>query len=259
MVIALLTDFGTRDYFVGAMKGAILSIAPKASIIDITHEIEPQNIRGAAFTFAACYRDFPKGTVFVVVVDPGVGSNRRAIAATSGGYHFVAPDNGVLSFVLAKNARLYELTNRKYFAREISNTFHGRDIFAPVAAHLSCGISPSEFGREINDPILFDFPRPFPVSGNEITAQIIHIDRFGNLITNLTMADLPADFWLEMKGVTIERNLKFYAEASPDELFSISGSAGFLEVVVNRGRAKESLSAQVGDKLTVRTKPPRGN
>lgn len=253
MVIALLTDFGTRDYFVGAMKGAILSIAPKASIIDITHDIEPQDIRGAALTFAACYQDFPQGTVFVVVVDPGVGSNRRAIAATSGGYHFVAPDNGVLSFVLAKNARLYELTNRKYFAREVSNTFHGRDIFAPVAGHLSSGISPSECGPEIDDPVLFEFPRPFRISDKVFSAEIIHIDHFGNLLTNLTPADLPTEFHIEMKGVTIERNLGYYAEAKSDEPFSILGSAGFLEIVVNQRSAKEHFSAQVGDKLIVQT------
>ncbi len=253
MAVALLTDFGTRDYFVAAMKGAILSIAPETPIIDITHEIEPQDIRGAAFSLSACYRDFPAGTVFVVVVDPGVGSKRRAIAAESRGYQFVAPDNGVLSFALANKARIFELTNRRYFAREISNTFHGRDIFAPVAAHLSKGIKPSEIGGEINDPVLFEFPGPYRVSNKELAAQIIHIDHFGNLITNLAPTDLPKEFQLEMKGVTIVRRCNYYNEAESDELFSITGSAGFLEIVMNQGSAKKRLSAQVGDILTIRT------
>jgi S-adenosylmethionine hydrolase len=253
MFIALLTDFGTRDHFAASMKGVILSIHPKVTIIDITHEIDPQDIRGAAFTLSACYRDFPEGTVFVAVVDPGVGSRRRAIAAASGDYRFVAPDNGVLSFALAKDARVFELTNSRYFARNISNTFHGRDIFAPVAAHLSNGIGLSQFGREINDAILFELPGPFRGSHNELTAQVIHIDRFGNLITNLAAGDLPSEFRLELKGVTIERNCRYYAEAGPGEVFSILGSAGFLEVVVNRGSAEERFSAQVGDKLAVRT------
>ena len=166
-IIALLTDFGTKDYFVGAMKGAILSVNKDAKIVDITHEILPQDIRGASFTLRACYRNFPSGTIFVAVVDPEVGSQRRAILVETQDYFFVAPDNGILSFVFEDYAlahaqasaspfRVFELTNNKYFAENISATFHGRDVFAPIAAHLSRGINPIEFGREITDFKRFD-------------------------------------------------------------------------------------------------------
>lgn len=250
-VIALLTDFGTQDYFVGAMKGAILSISPHSTIVDITHDISPQDIGAASFTLRACYRDFPPQTIFVAVVDPGVGSARRAILVEADDYRFIAPDNGLLNFVLNGKSRVFELTNEKYFAARVSGTFHGRDVFAPVAAHLSNGVEPEEFGNRITDYITFENAKPRRVSETEIEAGVIHIDRFGNLVTNLTPEDLPAEFILRIHETTIEKHLKYYAEAKPNELFSITGSAGFLEIVAFNASAANLLRVTTGAKISV--------
>lgn len=264
MIIALLTDFGTKDYFVGAMKGAILSISENAQIVDITHEIPPQNIESAAFTLRACYKDFPAKTIFVAVVDPGVGSNRKAILVETKTHFFIAPDNGLLSFVFNEggstrgskgadnlNFRVFELTNEKYFAEKISRTFHGRDIFAPVAAHLANGVEPSEFGRKIENFVCFETTAPQRISGEIIEAEIIYIDRFGNLITNLRAEDLPDGFSLEINGETIDKLRNFYAEAEADELFMIWGSAGFLEIAAMQNSASKLLNAENGGKVSV--------
>lgn len=272
MIIALLTDFGTRDYFVGAMKGVILSIDPEAKIVDITHEISPQDIRAAAFTLCACYKDFLAGTIFVAVVDPGVGSNRKAILVETPDYYFLAPDNGLLSFVVeggnaSANERvedtdearslavafppfsIFEITNEKYFADNVSSTFHGRDIFAPVAAHLSRGAQPHEFGARIEDLTRFKIAAPSQISYKTIEAEIIHIDRFGNLITNLKREDLPQKFSLEVNGRTIDKLKTFYAEAEAGEIFMIAGSAGFLEIAAAQNSASKILNAENGDKV----------
>jgi S-adenosylmethionine hydrolase len=249
MPIALLTDFGIRDHYVAAMKGVILTINPQAAIIDITHEIEPQNIRSAAFTLLACYRDFPEGTVFVVVIDPGVGSDRRAVAASSSGYYFVGPDNGVLSFALGKETKIVELKNPNYFADSVSATFHGRDIFAPIGAHLSKGVQLEQFGPVINDPVRLEFPKPRLNKDGTITAEIIHIDHFGNLITNLARPDLPKQIRINIKDRLIGRHCRFFAESESGELISIIGSSGFLEIVVNQGSAQDLLNAKIGQAL----------
>jgi S-adenosyl-L-methionine hydrolase (adenosine-forming) len=243
--IALLTDFGTQDYFVGAMKGAILSINENAQIVDITHDIEPQSIESAGFILRACYKNFPKKTIFVAVVDPGVGSGRRAILVETEDYYFVAPDDGLLSFVFdeAESFRVFELTDRKYFAEKVSATFHGRDIFAPVAAHLSRGVSPNEFGTEITD---------FIHNSTDDNPQIIHIDRFGNLITNLKKENLPEKFYIEINGRRIEKLQKFYAEAEKSEVFMILGSAGFLEIVAFKNSAQKILSAESGQTIYIK-------
>ena len=253
VTIVLLTDFGTRDYFVGAMKGAILSINESVHLIDITHEIEPQNITSAAFMLRACYRDFMVGTIFVAVVDPGVGSARRAILVETEDYFFIAPDNGLLSFVFdeTENFRVFELTDRQFFARTISSTFHGRDVFAPVAAHLSNGVKADEFGARIEDFVRLEESRPRRISGKEIEAEIIEIDRFGNLITNLKREDLPESFALRIGQTRIERLRRFFAEDSGGEVFMIYGSAGFLEIAAFRNSAKNLLRAEIGHKITV--------
>lgn len=253
MVIALLTDFGTKDYFVGAMKGAILSVNETAGIIDITHEIAAQDIHSASFTLRACYSDFPKKTIFVAVVDPGVGSNRRAILVETDDYHFIAPDNGLLSFIFdaEKNFRVFELADKKFFARNISRTFHGRDIFAPVAAHLSNGVEPNEFGGEVKDFIRLKTEKPRAVSANKIKAEIVHIDRFGNLITNLEPTDLPETFTLEIGAKKISRLQKFFAETEAGEVFMIFGSAGFLEIVAFRDSAANLLNAKIGQEILI--------
>ena len=246
MIIALLTDFGTQDYFVAAMKGVILSINKEVNIIDITHEIPPQDIGSASFILQSCYKDFPAKTIFTAVVDPGVGSVRRAILVETPEFFFIAPDNGLLSFVFEKRKKykVFEISNEKFFRPSVSQTFHGRDIFAPCAAHLSQGFKPSEFGNEINDAVVLKKQNPRRVSKNTIEAEVISIDRFGNLITNLKAEDLPDRFYLEINNQKIKKQRRFFAEAEAGELFMITGSAGFLEIAVFQGSAEKLLNAR---------------
>jgi Uncharacterized conserved protein len=253
-VITLLTDFGTRDYFVGAMKGVILSINPEALIVDITHEIEPQQISSASFTLASCYKNFPSRTIHLAVVDPGVGSDRRAILVETREHYFIAPDNGLLDFVFEEtsNFRVFELTEKKYFLPEVGCTFHGRDVFAPVAAHLSRGVAPGDFGREIDDFVRLTNIAPRKISETEISGEILHIDRFGNLITNFKNENLPAKFCVEVKGKSVARHQKYYAEAAAGEVFSIEGSAGFLEIAAFYSSAAKILRASVGQRIKLR-------
>ena len=255
MVIALLTDFGTQDYFVGAMKGAILSINAEVKIVDITHEIPPQNLTAASFTLRACYENFPRKTIFVAVVDPGVGSNRKAILVETDAYYFVAPDNGLLSFVFDKEREfgVFELTEEKFFAEKVSRTFHGRDVFAPIAAHLSNGVQPEEFGAKIKDFIRLKTIAPHKISEGLIEAEITHADHFGNLVTNLKHSDLPEKFTLEIGGKVISKLQTFFAEAKKSELFMISGSAGFLEIAAFQDSAQSILRVAVGEKVRLRT------
>ncbi len=254
MLIALLTDFGIKDYFVGAMKGAIFSINEDANVVDITHDIPPQDINAAGFTLRACYKNFPRETIFVAVVDPGVGSARRAILVETESYYFVSPDNGLLSFVFdeGRNFRVFELTDRRFFAETVSRTFHGRDIFAPVAAHLSKGVAPNEFGAKIENSVRLKNNKPKKISKKTIEAEIIYIDRFGNLVTNLTMQELPENFTLEIGGRIISRLRNFFAEAAKGELFLIAGSAGFLEIAAPQASAREILRVEVGAKILLR-------
>ena len=252
-IIALLTDFGTKDYFVGAMKGVILSVNRNANIIDITHQIEPQNIASAGFTLRACYKTFPKQTIFVAVVDPGVGSNRKAITVETDDYYFVAPDNGLLSFIFngRNDFKVFELSEEKFFAQNVSTTFHGRDVFAPVAAHLSNGVQPDEFGRRTTDYIRFNEFAPNVESNETIIGEIIHIDRFGNLVTNLTKEDLPNNFVLEVNNTKINKIRNYFAEAEKGELFMIFGSAGFLEIVAFKDSAADLIGAGIEGKISV--------
>lgn len=253
MIIALLTDFGTQDYFVGAMKGVILSINKEINILDITHEIAPQDINSASFILQNCYADFPAKTIFVAVVDPGVGSNRCAILVETEKYIFIAPDNGLLSFVFekAENYKIFEISSEDFFRQPVSQTFHGRDIFAPCAAHLSRGVKPYEFGNEINDFVVLAKRNPRRISNNVTEAEIIFIDRFGNLITNLKAEDLPDKFYLEINNRKIEKLRGFFAEAEPGELFMIMGSAGFLEIAAFQNSAKDLLNVEIGQKIFV--------
>ncbi len=253
MIIALLSDFGTKDYFVGAMKGAILSVNKTAKIVDITHEITPQDVISASFTLSACYKNFPKKTIFAAVVDPGVGSNRRAILVETDDYYFVAPNNGLLSFVFDEKTgfRVFELTGEEFFAEKVSRTFHGRDIFAPVAAHLSKGVPSNKFGAETKDFIHFRMAKPREISEQKIEAEIIHIDHFGNLITNLEQTNLPEKFTLEIGAKKISKLQNFFAEAETGEVFMILGSAGFLEIVAYQASAANLLNAKIGQKFLI--------
>lgn len=261
-VITLLTDFGTSDYFVGAVKGAILTVNPAARIVDITHEIPPHDIECAAFTLLAVCSSFPAGTIHVAVVDPGVGSSRRSILIRTRQQYFVGPDNGIFSYVCDSAANtdveVFHLDNDKYFRRPVSPTFHGRDVFGPIAAALSTGIQPNELGTRITDYVRLPSITPKVSRNGEITARIIHIDRFGNCVTNITPADLPTKkiaegARLRVNGKTVKSFRDFFADetASRDQLFGTWGSAGFLEIVAANKSAAKLLKAQRGDAVTV--------
>jgi len=243
-VITLLTDFGTADYYVGAVKGAILSVNPNVVIVDITHEIPPQDIEAGAFTLLAAYKTFPRGTIHVAVVDPGVGSSRRLIIVGANNQFFVGPDNGLFTYIYDREPshRTFHLTASEYFRPNPSSTFHGRDIFAPVAAALSTGIAPDQFGPEINDAVR--------LPSLETPLRIIHIDRFGNCITNITREVFEGKS-LSINGRTITSLRNFYGEALPEELFAIWGSTGFLEISVNGGSAAQVLGAKRGNTIVL--------
>lgn len=255
-MITLLTDFGLSDYFVPAVKGVILTITPGTEIIDITHDAPSHDVHAAAFTFGACYHNFPAGTIHVVVVDPGVGSSRRAIIVEAGGYLLVGPDNGVFSFVYARESdvRVLRITDDRYFLHPVSPTFHGRDVFAPVAARIASGLKPEEIGEEIDDYVRFEIPRLRPIEDRRlIEGRVIHIDRFGNCVTNFTEAELKLDgisssAKIHFGGREIRRFNAYFAEAMDrDELFAYPGSAGYWEIALWRRSAAESVNARRGD------------
>ena len=255
-IITLLTDFGSADYFVGAMKGVILSINPEATIVDITHEVLPQDIETGAFNLLSCYREFPVGTIHVAVVDPGVGSDRRAIIVESAGQLFVGPDNGLFSWICEreKDWMATQITNRKFFRKPVSNTFHGRDIFAPVAAALSAGHEPHEFGSKLVDIVHLPSLYPSMNSENTVEGRIIHIDRFGNCVTNFTRQTLESQgqstSWrLALKDTEIDSFRDFFADSPPNEVFAIIGSAGFIEICVRNGSAANLLNVQRGQNV----------
>jgi S-adenosyl-L-methionine hydrolase (adenosine-forming) len=250
-VVTLLTDFGTTDYFVAAVKGVILTINPRVSLVDLTHEIPPQDIESGAFMLLTCYRDFPEGTIHVAVVDPGVGSSRRPVVVRAGGYYFVGPDNGLFSYVYDRESpvEVFHVTADQYFRQSPSPTFHGRDIFAPVAAALSKGIDPQTLGPRITDQIRLALLSPEKDATGKIEGRILHIDRFGNCVTNFTRHDLPDAVKLSVNGRIVETVRRFFTDegGSEDEIFAIWGSAGFLELAVNGGSAAELLRAKRGD------------
>lgn len=254
-IITLLTDFGSQDYFVAAMKGVILSINPSVTIVDATHEIPPVEIRSAAFNLLAVYQEFPPGTVHVVVVDPGVGSSRRGVVVECAGQFFVGPDNGVFSWVCerAGEFRAVHLTNEKFWRQPVSQTFHGRDIFAPVAAALANGVDLAEFGPEIVDLTQLESLRPRKLESGMTEARVIHVDRFGNCITNLTRNEcgpgkISAVAALMVNGHQISSWREFFADnVAVGELFCLFGSAGFLEIAAQNSSAAKILGAQRGD------------
>jgi S-adenosylmethionine hydrolase len=257
-IITLLTDFGSVDYYVAAMKGVMAGICPEAQFIDITHDVKAYAIGDAAWTLAQAAPCFPAGTVHLVVVDPGVGSARRPILAEAAGYRFVAPDNGVLTRVLMADPRhrIREITAQRYFRSPVSATFHGRDIFAPVAAHLAAGVPPSGFGKRLNDPVLIDNPQSRQNPDGSIQGIIQKIDRFGNLITNLnaTMLSSLADgaWQLEIGSKTVCRLAANYSDVQPGELFAIIGSTGNVEVSINQGSASSEPGIFLGQGVTLR-------
>jgi len=260
MIVTLLTDFGTRDYFVGAMKGALLSVNPDARAVDITHEVAPHDVEEAAFTLLAAFETFPAGTVHVAVVDPGVGSARRAIAVEGAGQFFVGPDNGVFGHVYERlgGFRVFHVVKDKFFRASVSKTFHGRDVFAPVAGALSRGTPTRELGPEVTDFVRLPFAAPFQRNASTLVASVIHVDRFGNCVTNVTPRDLGGEenargARLVAGGREISSFRSFFADEAGEagEPFAVWGSAGLLEIAVFRDSAARSLGLGRGSELEV--------
>jgi hypothetical protein len=255
-IITLLTDFGQQDGYVAAMKGIVLGLQPTANLIDICHEVEPQNVYAGAFLLQRHYRYFPAGTVHVAVVDPGVGSERAALACYAGGHFFVAPDNGLLDFCLALPERqVVRLTKKEFWRKTVSATFHGRDIFAPVAAHLSRGEPLFNLGEP------FKLQRRLPlfecrIEGKTLCGQVVYIDRFGNLISNISeqrlrefSRDQPVT--IALAGHLIGGLCKTYSDVSPHYPLASIGSFGFLEIGVNLGNAKRRFNGKLGAPIRV--------
>ena len=258
-IISLTTDFGSNDHFVGAMKGVILDIVPEAQIVDICHSVQAFDVLDGALTISQAYSYFPTRTVHVVVIDPGVGTARRPIVASCDKYHFVAPDNGVLSLVYAREERMHvrHVTSEHYFLQPVSNTFHARDIFSPVAAYLAKEVESLKFGEEVEDYVRFSSPKPKAVDENRLRGVVLKVDRFGNLITNVTPQDAPMlfaggeAFKIVVGSREITEIRSAYAEGAPGEVIAVLGSMGFLEIAVNRGAAAQVTGAGKGSDVTI--------
>ena len=265
-IITLTTDFGTSDAYVGVMKGVILGINPKVQIVDITHAVPPQDIHEAAFLIRSTYRYFPKGTIHIIVVDPGVGSDRQAIVCQTDRAFFVCPDNGILSYLLQEiedsdeqPEYVVSIQNRAYCLPEVSQTFHGRDIFAPVAAHLSLGVPLDDIGPSVRDLVQLPIP-DLKVSDRKLTGQIIKIDSFGNAITNIPADALPASgsaYEIRTGRTRLTRINRAYAESEVGAPLAIVGSFGLLEIAVNGGSAEAALGLKWGDAVVIRTSPAK--
>jgi S-adenosylmethionine hydrolase len=257
-IITLTTDFGEADYYVPAVKGAIYSINPAAEIVDITHQIPPHDIYAAAFQLLCCYQDFPKMTIHLVVVDPGVGSRRRPIMVMTDDYNFIGPDNGVFSYIYQRERvnRIVHFTTEHYFRTPVSSTFHGRDVFGPCAAYVSKLVDWKMMGEEIEDPVRFNTPAPARLSDGRIKGTVLHVDRFGNIITNITAAEFDEKLSGSSVRVRIGKHealrlLDHFAQANPDELFAYFGSAGFLELAISRQSAARLVEARRGIEVEV--------
>ena len=259
-IVTLTSDFGINDHFVGTMKGVILNIAPQAQIVDICHSVQAFDVLDGALAIAQSYAYFPLGTIHVVVVDPGVGTARRPILVSNEKHFFVAPDNGVLSLVYAREERIRvrHITGEHYFMQPVSTTFHARDIFAPVAGWLAKGVDSGKFGEEISDYARFNAPKPKSVDGTTLKGVVLKVDRFGNLITNITPQDAPMLFQLDplpFKVIVGKREIteikSVYAEGAPGELFGILGSMGYLEIATNRGAAVQLVGSGKGSEVKV--------
>jgi S-adenosylmethionine hydrolase len=273
-LITLTTDFGTADSYVGAMKGVILGIAPDARLVDLSHEVAPQNVRQAAFVLFTSYPFFPTYAVHLVVVDPGVGSARRAIAMRTSAGTFVGPDNGVFSYVMAREPleALVELADPRYRLSYVSHTFHGRDIFAPAAAHLAVGVPSADLGPPISDPVTFPLPR-LEVAAGGIIGQVLHVDHFGNVVTSIGQLQWDDDeLCLEpafgdarlrtridaaravvaVAGQEVAGIYRAYADVAPGEMLALVGSSGYLEIAAREGSAALTLGVCPGDEVALR-------
>jgi S-adenosylmethionine hydrolase len=268
-LVALLTDFGSRDHYAGAVRGAVLSACPEATVVDITHELPRHDVAAGAYSLAAAYRAFPAGAVFLAVVDPGVGSARRALALEAGGYRFVGPDNGIFTHVLAEHpgARVREIKNPRLQRPDVSSTFHARDVFAPVAAHLARGAALSEVGPPVRDPVVVAQEAVRKVGRSEWEAAVVDVDGFGNLTTNLSGAELtgilktldgdPTRLVVVVEGVVLPL-VRTYADVAEGEPCALMGSSGRLEIAVHRDSAARLLGAPKGAPVRLRVALARG-
>jgi S-adenosyl-L-methionine hydrolase (adenosine-forming) len=255
-LITLTTDFGTSDHLVAAMKGVILGINPGARIIDIQHHVAPYDLLDGALTIGSVYPYFPARTIHIVIVDPGVGTARRPLIVSADNQYFIAPDNGVLSMVYDRdpNAVVRHVTASHNFLEPVSPTFHGRDVFAPVAAYLSKAWATESFGEEITDFTRFALPKP-KAAGDSLKAVVLHVDAFGNLMTNLRAEDLPettvatGKIKLQVGGKSVERFVATFGEGNPAEPVALIGSSGYVEIAVNKGNAAKALGASRGAEL----------
>jgi len=252
-VIVLLTDFGAKDYFAGVMKGVISGINSVSRVVDLTHEIEPHNVRQAAFVLWASRKFFPEGSIFVNVVDPGVGSTRKIICGVLDNQIFLAPDNGLLDYVVAETngAEFYEVTNQKFFLQSMSATFHGRDIFAPVAAHISRGIKLSDLGNKFKYPEVKSFYKEIGKGKND--GEVVYQDHFGNAFTTFLWDDslLAGKASLKISSKIITKFLRSYSEGEGKIPFCVKGSSGLIEIAVNRDNASKILKSKIGQKITL--------
>jgi hypothetical protein len=278
-LVTLTTDFGTSDGYVGTMKGVILGIVPDARLVDLSHEVVPQDIRAAAYVLYTAHRFFPSHTVHLVVVDPGVGGARRPIALRTPAGFFVGPDNGVFSYVMACEPleAAVALTDPRYRLPRVSHTFHGRDVFAPAAAHLAAGVPITDLGPPLADPAIFPLPR-LEIASHDLAGEVLHVDRFGNIVTSVAeltwagdglvftpafekargrMRDaerriVAANTAVEMAGQEIAGVRRTYTEVEPGEMLALVGSSGHLEIAVREGSAAERLGVRPGDKVVLR-------
>ncbi len=269
-IITLTTDFGLADGYVAAMKGVVLGINPEAKLVDICHSIKPQNVSQAAFILSTVYEFFPRHTIHVVVVDPGVGTERRAIILRTPAADFLAPDNGVLSYVIQQHSaksiaisrqslelgpglQAVVITKSQFWRSSVSSTFHGRDIFAPVAAHLSLGLPPADFGEAITSLTVLPLLRPYQTPDGVLMGHILHIDNFGNLITSIKSSDLPQ----KVQKITVEVGNQVISGLSRtystgEGLLALIGSSGYLEISLKEGDASRYLNAEVGDEVKIK-------
>ena len=259
-IITLTTDYGTNDHLVGTVKGVILNVNPDANIVDITHNVAPFDVLDGALAIGSAYRYFPPKTIHMVIVDPGVGTERRPLLVAGETQFFIAPDNGVLSMVYEREARIsvYHLTSEHYHLRPVSRTFHGRDIFAPVAGWLSKAWQPQSMGDEVEDFKRFALPKPKSANG-AVTGVVLRIDNFGNLLTNLTPGDFPETILksgtvqMRVNDRDVKRLVANFAQGEPGEPVAIIGSSGYIEVAVNKGNAARLLAAGRGANVTLVT------
>jgi S-adenosyl-L-methionine hydrolase (adenosine-forming) len=252
-IITFTTDYGLHDHYVASIKGIILGVNPDARLVDISNLVPPQDIFTGAFTLGRAWSCFPYGTVHLAVVDPGVGAVRRGLAVDAGGHFFVSPDNGILSYVFEENPgfEAYEITAEHYYRKPISPTFHGRDIYAPIAAWISKGVPLHQIGNQLQDPFRLQLPAIKKVKETLIQGQILAVNRFGNLITNLKPTDVPRAYKILAGQREITVIHETYQEGAPGEVFVVQGSTGFLEIALKDGSAASVIKLKAGSPIGV--------